>query len=223
MFRRPRKLFARTKLAKSTLCTRLLSIRKGRTVFLLKVSSLFWLHWYQRYRSIHKANQAYGTSILLGKRRYDRKQSGYGGQTKPVFHKKVNKYLMSAASVFGAWNISRVGHINFLNVYNESDVIIFQFVDLIGKNNKEDCVEAAMSVLQALFSTCNQGELLTVFIFTVLLLFNDAIFCYVVPYDVVITHIYNLGNCLRLAFIVLQRCKHFEIGGDKKGKGTSLF
>ena len=24
-----------------------------------------------------------------GKRRYDRKQSGYGGQTKPVFHKKV--------------------------------------------------------------------------------------------------------------------------------------
>lgn len=25
-----------------------------------------------------------------GKRRYDRKQSGYGGQTKPVFHKKVH-------------------------------------------------------------------------------------------------------------------------------------
>ena len=25
----------------------------------------------------------------LGKRRYDRKQKGYGGQTKPVFHKKV--------------------------------------------------------------------------------------------------------------------------------------
>ena len=24
-----------------------------------------------------------------GKRRYDRKQSGYGGQTKPVFHKKA--------------------------------------------------------------------------------------------------------------------------------------
>jgi large subunit ribosomal protein L44e len=26
---------------------------------------------------------------VQGKRRYDRKQSGYGGQTKPVFHKKV--------------------------------------------------------------------------------------------------------------------------------------
>ena len=25
----------------------------------------------------------------VGKRRYDRKQSGYGGQTKPVFHKKA--------------------------------------------------------------------------------------------------------------------------------------
>lgn len=28
-----------------------------------------------------------------GKRRYDRKQSGYGGQTKPVFHKKVRTML----------------------------------------------------------------------------------------------------------------------------------
>ena len=26
---------------------------------------------------------------FLGKRRYDRKQAGYGGQTKPIFHKKV--------------------------------------------------------------------------------------------------------------------------------------
>ena len=27
--------------------------------------------------------------LIAGKRRYDRKQSGYGGQTKPVFHKKA--------------------------------------------------------------------------------------------------------------------------------------
>ena len=27
--------------------------------------------------------------MAQGKRRYDRKQSGYGGQTKPVFHKKA--------------------------------------------------------------------------------------------------------------------------------------
>jgi large subunit ribosomal protein L44e len=30
-----------------------------------------------------------------GKRRYDRKQSGYGGQTKPVFHKKVLQLISS--------------------------------------------------------------------------------------------------------------------------------
>ena len=28
-------------------------------------------------------------ALAAGKRRYDRKQSGYGGQTKPVFHKKA--------------------------------------------------------------------------------------------------------------------------------------
>ena len=28
-------------------------------------------------------------SHFVGKRRYDRKQSGFGGQTKPVFHKKA--------------------------------------------------------------------------------------------------------------------------------------
>ncbi len=27
--------------------------------------------------------------FALGKRRYDRKQQGYGGQTKPIFHKKA--------------------------------------------------------------------------------------------------------------------------------------
>ncbi|KAG3292109.1 RPL36A-HNRNPH2 [Ictidomys tridecemlineatus] len=29
------------------------------------------------------------TQYKKGKRRYDRKQSGYGGQTKPIFHKKA--------------------------------------------------------------------------------------------------------------------------------------
>ena len=32
-----------------------------------------------------------------GKRRYDRKQSGYGGQTKPIFHKKVRFFLSPAS------------------------------------------------------------------------------------------------------------------------------
>ncbi|EGV94171.1 60S ribosomal protein L36a [Cricetulus griseus] len=30
-----------------------------------------------------------------GKRRYDRKQSGYGGQTKPIFRKKVSDYQLT--------------------------------------------------------------------------------------------------------------------------------
>lgn len=28
-------------------------------------------------------------TLVTGKRRYDKKQSGFGGQTKPIFHKKV--------------------------------------------------------------------------------------------------------------------------------------
>lgn len=28
-----------------------------------------------------------------GRRRYDRKQQGFGGQTKPIFRKKVSSYL----------------------------------------------------------------------------------------------------------------------------------
>jgi large subunit ribosomal protein L44e len=35
------------------------------------------------------SNKAKASLFAQGKRRYDRKQSGYGGQTKPVFHKKA--------------------------------------------------------------------------------------------------------------------------------------
>ncbi|CUG81215.1 60S ribosomal protein L44, putative [Bodo saltans] len=35
----------------------------------------------------YKAGKA--RKFAQGKRRYDRKQSGYGGQTKPIFHKKA--------------------------------------------------------------------------------------------------------------------------------------
>lgn len=45
-----------------------------------------------RKHQMHKVTQyKTGKASLYaqGKRRYDRKQSGYGGQTKPVFHKKA--------------------------------------------------------------------------------------------------------------------------------------
>jgi large subunit ribosomal protein L44e len=35
------------------------------------------------------SNHSQASLFAQGKRRYDRKQSGYGGQTKPVFHKKA--------------------------------------------------------------------------------------------------------------------------------------
>jgi hypothetical protein len=40
----------------------------------------------------------YMTVSNAGKRRYDRKQAGFGGQTKPVFHKKV-------MFIYPKWNI----------------------------------------------------------------------------------------------------------------------
>ncbi|SPO06614.1 probable 60S ribosomal protein L44 [Cephalotrichum gorgonifer] len=45
-----------------------------------------------RKHTAHKVTQYKAGKASLfaqGKRRYDRKQSGYGGQTKPVFHKKA--------------------------------------------------------------------------------------------------------------------------------------
>ncbi|BBN03715.1 large subunit ribosomal protein L44e [Marchantia polymorpha subsp. ruderalis] len=85
--------------------------------------------------TLHKVTQyKKGKDSLYaqGKRRYDRKQSGYGGQTKPVFHKKA-------------------------------------------KTTKKIVLR-----LQC------QG-------------------------------------CKHVTQHPIKRCKHFEIGGDKKGKGTSLF
>ncbi|KAF2317400.1 hypothetical protein GH714_021751 [Hevea brasiliensis] len=49
-----------------------------------------------RKHTLHKVTQyKKGKDSLAaqGKRRYDRKQSGYGGQTKPVFHKKRCKHF----------------------------------------------------------------------------------------------------------------------------------
>ncbi|KAK6253070.1 hypothetical protein QUC31_014790 [Theobroma cacao] len=88
-----------------------------------------------RKHTLHKVTQyKKGKDSLAaqGKRRYDRKQSGYGGQTKPVFHKKA-------------------------------------------KTTKKIVLR-----LQC------QG-------------------------------------CKHVSQHPIKRCKHFEIGGDKKGKGTSLF
>ncbi|KAH0943128.1 hypothetical protein HID58_002765 [Brassica napus] len=91
--------------------------------------------------TLHKVTQyKKGKDSLAaqGKRRYDRKQSGYGGQTKPVFHKKVI----------------------FLSLAKTTKKIVLRL---------------------------------------------------------------QCQTCKHFSQHSIKRCKHFEIGGDKKGKGTSLF
>eukprot|EP00850_Spirogloea_muscicola_P022150 SM000279S10396 [mRNA] locus=s279:19981:20845:- [translate_table: standard] len=85
--------------------------------------------------TLHKVTQyKKGKDSLYaqGKRRYDRKQSGFGGQTKPVFHKKA-------------------------------------------KTTKKIVLRLQCQI------------------------------------------------CKHVTQHAIKRCKHFEIGGDKKGKSTSLF
>mgnify|MGYP000851725724 CR=1 FL=1 len=44
--------------------------------------------------TVHKVTQykkGKESKAAQGRRRYDRKQSGYGGQTKPIFRKKAKK------------------------------------------------------------------------------------------------------------------------------------
>ena len=53
-----------------------------------------------RKHTVHKVTQyksGKASNFAQGRRRYDRKQQGFGGQTKPVFHKKVRGW-----SGFGA-------------------------------------------------------------------------------------------------------------------------
>jgi len=69
---------ARVKRAKSTRTLSLLYFSA-----LVDFASLFSPHKVTQYK------KGKDSLFAQGKRRYDRKQSGYGGQTKPVFHKKV--------------------------------------------------------------------------------------------------------------------------------------
>mmetsp|Transcript_36103 Transcript_36103/g.56389 ORF Transcript_36103/g.56389 Transcript_36103/m.56389 type:complete len:100 (-) Transcript_36103:245-544(-) len=50
-----------------------------------------------------------------GKRRYDRKQSGFGGQTKPVFHKKAK---VNPTACFGSSSIAGAGTLETVSVQN---------------------------------------------------------------------------------------------------------
>ncbi|CAI2180349.1 9392_t:CDS:2 [Funneliformis geosporum] len=69
-----------------------LQIRSNRKVNVPKTRNTYCKGKNCRKHTLHKVSQyKKGKDSLYaqGKRRYDRKQSGYGGQTKPVFHKKA--------------------------------------------------------------------------------------------------------------------------------------
>src|SRR3954468_11695561 len=66
---------ARARTAESTPNTRLRNTRPER--------------YYEPPLTMVLSNKFQASLFAQGKRRYDRKQSGYGGQTKPVFHKKA--------------------------------------------------------------------------------------------------------------------------------------
>lgn len=95
-----------------------------------------------------------------GKRRYDRKQSGYGGQTKPIFRKKV-------PSDFCIWQLW----------YLDLTLINFIF-----------CSQAKTTKKIVLRLECVEP------------------------------------NCRSKRMLAIKRCKHFELGGDKKRKvGICVF
>src|ERR1700677_1794541 len=64
-------------------------------MLLIVFSCLFRLsaHLVDSPHKMTKNKKGKDSLAVQGKRRYDRKQSGYGGQTKPVFHKKVGLHL----------------------------------------------------------------------------------------------------------------------------------
>lgn len=90
-----------------------------------------------------------------GKRRYDRKQSGYGGQTKPIFRKKVSSTIL-VAKVCRACVYPRTLSSPCFQAKTTKKIVL-----------RLECMEA---------------------------------------------------NCRSKRMLAIKRCKHFELGGDKKRK-----
>jgi len=65
-----------------------------------RVKPTMWSN--QRIVQQHHTPLSLSCQCGAGKRRYDRKQSGYGGQTKPVFHKKVSFHCLITIVAAGA-------------------------------------------------------------------------------------------------------------------------
>ncbi|KAH9380222.1 hypothetical protein HPB48_016080 [Haemaphysalis longicornis] len=116
--------------------------------------------------TLHKVTQyKKGKDSLYaqGKRRYDRKQRGYGGQTKPIFRKKV-----------------KLG----LTVSGEPKLLCCVAVCACANRSALDLVQAKTTKKIVLRMECTE--------------------------------------CKNRKQLPIKRCKHFEIGGDKKRKGQMI-
>ncbi|KAL6351147.1 hypothetical protein AAG906_031733 [Vitis piasezkii] len=91
-----------------------------------------------RKHTLHKVTQyKKGKDSLAaqGKRRYDRKQSGYGGQTKPVFHKKAKttKKIVLRLQCQGCKHVSqhpikRCKHFEIGGIRRERALLYFRWI-----------------------------------------------------------------------------------------------
>lgn len=65
-----------------------MSILKTRKTYCKKCKK-HTLHKVAQYKKGKESGFCQGNFINIGRRRYDMKQAGFGGQTKPIFHKKA--------------------------------------------------------------------------------------------------------------------------------------
>ena len=69
-----------------------MKILKKRRTYCSNKCKKHTLHKVTQYKKGGDSTKTQGTGFLMtsvGRRRYDSKQAGYGGQTKPIFKKKV--------------------------------------------------------------------------------------------------------------------------------------
>ncbi|RVW65216.1 60S ribosomal protein L44 [Vitis vinifera] len=146
-----------------------------------------------RKHTLHKVTQyKKGKDSLAaqGKRRYDRKQSGYGGQTKPVFHKKVKTLSLAFSSSL---------LLSIVSCFLGKILTLDRLQKRVARE-LWDLVLGLVGVKWVFPKTVKEAKTTKKIVLRL-----------------------QCQGCKHVSQHPIKRCKHFEIGGDKKGKGTSLF
>ena len=85
------------------------------------------------------------SKFAQGRRRYDRKQQGFGGQSKPILRKKVRIYF------------TKLGDMEVILIKCvESQTYLYLFNFIIGENHKEVGIEDWVHIMQGQIPACNQ-------------------------------------------------------------------